>query len=234
MAEFNLRNAQLYAAQTTPVVANVRNMPIYAAVQSPPVLEVRSTPAYLLYTANPEVTVRNVTAYALYAPVAVSYLKMKGSVALLTAINKEHGKSITAAQVTFGNPTPLANNQFNTTVAMTAAEDWKYSGDMVFRYDRYPLEYLFIGQQLNLPAGNQTTIHARLPGINAAFGCNLETRDVVNGPVAANATGFVLTVANTSHLFLPGTTVTLGTSLPANDLSIKAPVTDLGGFDSEG
>lgn len=234
MAQFTLRNAQIYAAQTVPGQMTLRNAQIYAAVVSPPTLEVRNATAYALASQPPAATLRNVTAYALYTPSSLAYLRMKGATALLTAINKEHSKTITTDQVSFGDPEVLTGNQYNTRVAMIAKPTYSYSGQMLFRYDRFKIADLFVDQQLDLPAGNQTTIHARLPAVNAAFNCNLEARDIVDGPVAANATSITLTVAATSHLFLPGTQITFAVAVPSNDLSALASQTALDGFDVEG
>jgi hypothetical protein len=161
---------------------------------------------------------------------------MKGDVALLTAVNKEYVKELTVDQVFFENPRALADDaRYNSKVSMKPKPGFPYSGSMEFRYNRWPIVDAFQGlDTTTLPAGNQTTVHARLAAINAAFGRNFATYDVVNSPVAANATAITLTVASTSFLFLPGTSITIGGDLPANDLSINAPVTDLGGFDVEG
>jgi hypothetical protein len=236
MAQLKLRNAPLYVGALNPGQLKLRNAPVYVAIQSMPTIDIRNVRAFALTQPAVDVTLRKVRAYALVHPSPVTYLSMKADVALLTAVNKEHGKNFTESQVFFENPRALAGDaRYNSKVSMKPQPTYPYSGSMEFRYNRWPIADAFQGLDTStLPAGNQTTVHARLAAINAAFGRNFATYDVVNSPVAANATAVTLTVASTSFLFTPGTSITIGSSLPANDLSIKAPVTDLGGFDAEG
>lgn len=229
-----IRSLQAYVITPPPVESRVRQVNAYAITGQPVISELRKISGVVLYEDAPIAVVRTIYGLALIADVSKTYLKMKGAVALLTAINKEHGKTLTAVQVSFADPAPSDDPSFNTTVAMLPAPDWLYSGQMVFRYERYALEELFRNESLTLPVGNQTTVHERLAGVNSAFGCNLEPRDVVDGPVAANATGFTLTVASTSYLFLPGTSIRLGAPPPVTDLAQLSPNTDLAGFDAEG
>ena len=233
MAQFKLRNAPQYVAALHPGVFKLRSAPMYVAVQSPPDLDVRNVRAYALAVPDVDITVRKLSAYALVQPSPVTYLALRGDVALLQAVNKEHGKTLTDAQVYFENARVLANDgRYNSQVTMKPKEGFLYSGSMTFRYNRFPLNDFFAAQDTSvLPAGNQTTIHARLPAINAAFGCNLATTDVVDGPVAADAQAITLTVASGSFLFSPGSQSTIGSAPSAPDLAQLAPVTNLDGFD---
>lgn len=229
MDQIKLRNAPMYAGVPYPAVVKLRNSVMYAAVQSPPVMIIRDVRAYALAEPLASSYYRNFRAYALVGPLPLDYLKMKGSVALLTAINKEHKKSITAEQVSFGDPTSITDPVYNSSVPMIAAPGWLYSGQMVFRYNRYRIDQMLETENPAKPAGTATTIHGRLAGINAAFGCNLEPRDVVDGVVAANTTGFRVTIASTSHLFIPGSSVVFGTLPVTPDLS-SIGVSTLSGF----
>ena len=235
MAQFKLRNAPLYVGVLAPPQLKLRNAPVYVAIQAMPTVEVRTVRAYALAQPAVDINVRTLRAYALIAPPPKGYLSTNGAVALLAAVNKQYGKTLTDAQVFFENPRAFAgDDRYNSKVTMKPQASFPYAGTMEFRYNRWLLSDAFIGSDTTvLPAGNQTTVHARLPAINAAFGCNLATTDVVNAAVAANATTIVLVAASTSFLFTPGSTVTIGKALPANDLSVKAPVTDLSGFDPE-
>jgi len=236
MPQIKLRNAPLYVGMVGDARVKLRNAPMYVAVQSPPVVEFRSVRAYALTQPANTTQLRNVRMYALVQMAPLTYLAKAGAVALLEAINKEHSKTLTAEQVYFENPQPLAgDDHFNSQITMKPHAVFPYSGQMVFRYNRFVIADFFAGKDTStLPAGSQTTIHGRLAAINSTFGCSLSTTDVVNAPVAANTTGLTLTIATTSILFVPGSKMFIGQSLPADDLSVKAPVTDLGGFDAEG
>lgn len=222
----------LAAYAITPPLANtsVRTVAAYAIVAEASTAHVRKIAGLALLDPAAKADVRKISGVALIADIPRDYLKMKGATALLTAINKEHSKTYTTAQVSFNNPSSIVDMTYNTSVPMIPAPDWLYSGQMVFRYNRYDLAEL-LGYGKPLPAGNQTTIHARLPAINAQFLCNLEPRDVVDGPVSATATGLTLKIAATSYLFNPGSEVRLGTS---NNMADLATTTDLAGFDAEG
>lgn len=234
MDQLKLRNAPLYVAALAPGNLKLRAAPVYVAIQSPPNLDVRNVRAYALAVPDVDITVRKLSAYALVQPSPVTYLALRGDVALLQAVNKEHGKTLTDAQVFFENARVLANDgRYNSQVTMKPKEGFLYSGSMTFRYNRFPIDDFFASQDTSTLPGNQTTIHARLAAINAAFGCNLIAADVVDGPVAADATSLTLTVASGSFLFAPGSQSTIGTAPSAPDLATMAPVTDLGGFDPE-
>lgn len=227
----SIKTLAAYAITPPAVQSSVKTLNAYVISAESPTAQVRTVSGLALIEPTAKLDVRKIYGLALIADIPREYLKMKGATALLTAINKEHSKSLTTAQVSFLDPSAIVGDiTFNASVPMIPAADWLYSGQMVFRYNRYDLVEL-LGTGKPLPTGNQTTIHERLPAINAQFLCNLEPRDVVDGPVSSSATGLTLKIAATSYLFVPGSQVRLGTS---DNLSVLAPVKDLVGFDPEG
>jgi hypothetical protein len=233
MTQANLRNTPIYAGVLVTPQVKLRNTPIYVAVQPPAKADVRKVSGYALVTPPVQALVRKISGYALLSPVPITYLRMKGATALLTAINKEHNKTLTTAQVSFGDPSAAVSEKYNAQVAMIPNPTWDYGGQMVFRYTRYPLGNAFDSANPAMPAGSQTTVHGRLAAINATYNLNLETRDIVDGPVSASATGFVLTAASTSYLFVPGSKVTVGDP-NSNNLATLITTSALNSFQAEG
>lgn len=191
MADVNLRTAPMYMLVSPPIEAQVRSLRFYALIQPPP-----------------QVNVRSVRTYAVVRKPPYASLKMEGAAAILAQINKEHSKALTLDQVSLGNPSAGgATDEYNSKVTLTAKASWLYYGDMTIRYDRFPLELAVGGPAVPGPGDTATTIHGRLARINQIYGCNLKPRDIVDGPVAADATSYKLVAASTSYLFTPGTEV---------------------------
>lgn len=194
-----------------------------------PTVNIRNLRALIVTRPEPVIELRKISAYLMVRPAPVAYLKQPGQIALLSAINKQYVKTLTTNEVSFNDPVGISDPTFNCKVTMVAKDASNFSGDMTFRYNRFRLDEMIGSDTIDNPAGTQTTIHGRLTAINAANNCNLEARDVVNGTVASNTTGFMLTIASTSHLFTPGSQVTVGSPPAGNNLSTIA-VDTLSGF----
>lgn len=209
MTEIQLRVAPTYALVETKVELQLRAAPTYALIADPDRADIRSVRLYAALK-TPEVSdVRSVRMYAIVKASPIEKLRLDGATTLLAAINTEHSKTLTFDQISFNDPVNIVDLNYNSKVTLVAAHDFMYSGTMDMRYNRFDLIDLFQGLSLTLPTDTVTTIHGRLAKINTTFDCNLKPRDVVDGPVAANATSLTLTVASGSFLFIPGTKVTL-------------------------
>lgn len=98
------------------------------------------------------------------------------------------------------------------TVTATASLD-SFSGSTVLRYSRADIARHFINDtHLGITVDSNTTIYTLLPLLNIAHNVLMTTDDINDGPVLAGATGITLTAKTTSFLYLPGTTVRLGTA----------------------
>lgn len=204
-----VRSAPTFVLSKTPSTAKVSKSAVYVLSVPPPVLKARSVDAYALAQALSFGYVRTIDAYALANVVDPITFSFKGAAALLRAINKQYKTTLTTDDVRFGDPVVLDTGEYDTGVDLIAKPAFAYGGRHRFRYSRFDIATVFAAAGYDLPAGNQTTIHERLTAINAYAGLALEARDVVNATVAADAKQLTLTIAATSYLYKPGTSVTL-------------------------
>lgn len=212
MADVNLRTAPIYALVSTPIEGQVRSLRFYALIQPPAQVNLRS--------------VRN---FAVVRKPPYAALKMEGITAILTQINREHGKTLTVDQVSVSNPSAGAvDDPYNSKVTLTASASSPYFGDMTIRYDRHDISNVIYPSGPSMPVDDTTTIHARLAKLNAKYGTNLLPRDVVDGPVAANATSYKLVAASTSYLFNPGSELTLTYTIFDKAWKSVTPIAQLG------
>jgi hypothetical protein len=117
------------------------------------------------------------------------------------------------------------------TVAPIGALLNSYSGTYKLYYNRQDINIAFAGNnntwKLSVPSA--TTVKALLSSINSAYGIALDPTDVVDGPVAAGATQLQITIASTSYVYLPGSTLWLMNSTP---ITTAITNTNLPGFAS--
>lgn len=198
------------------------------------------------------ISLRNITGYALVKAVAplsnkisvrnevllVAYGKLRtvtrskiGKLLLLDMINEQTPEVFTTNDLTFDSPvTNAVAGEKNTKVTVTSAVGSSWSGSITFQYNRFNFDQYFPDTAWKLTILAATTVHSLIPAINAAYGCNLVTDDLVDHVVSANATVLKITASSESYMFIPGTTVQLGISLPT--LSSIVTVTNLPGFES--
>jgi hypothetical protein len=158
---------------------------------------------------------RKVGGYIAIQPAAAlpNIFGLLGPAALLAAINKTFALTFVASDLTFGTPSAVTGRTKNSQVAITATATNNYQGSQTLVYDRYDISTVLAAKDTSvLPSSTATTISARLPGINTQYGLNLVAGDIVDGTVAANATGLTLTIASGSYLYSPATTVRIGTA----------------------
>jgi hypothetical protein len=102
----------------------------------------------------------------------------------------------------------------NTSVTLTAKAGSGYKGSIELHYNRVPIANYFPNPEWLLPpVAAATTVHALLPAINAAYGVNIATSEVVDHPVLANTTTAVLEVVAGSYVFQEGSRFTFATPL---------------------
>lgn len=207
-----LRDVVAYAALPTYNQSSLRDLVVYAAVAPPGTAAVRSATAYVLSDDIRGLGIRQATNYILGCVNGKPAFNTDGPTALLNAINREYGKQFLSTHLSFGNPSARSASdiEFNTTVTATASATSGFAGTFDFRYSRFSLATGFAGKTLSMPAGMGNSIHNSLAVINAQFGLALAQRDLVDAPITNGATGVLLTVASTSYLYTPGTTVQLG------------------------
>lgn len=194
-------------------------------------LSVRNITGYAVTVSDiaPKAEVRHVTGYAFYSKSRFDRAVL-GRTNLLNVIASEClgvldnictvGPSIAADEV----------GKKNTKVLITAKAIGGYRSDFYMYYNRIQIDRCFPDTAWKLTIPTETTLHSIIPAINAAYGCNLVTDDVVDHVVSANATVLKITANSASYMFIPGTTVQLGISLPT--LSSLVTVTNLPGFES--
>ncbi|MDR3392194.1 MAG: hypothetical protein P4L77_10730 [Sulfuriferula sp.] len=189
----------------------IRQAPIHVLQQSPALGQVRQAVLHVLQPQRKNPT-------------------LIGAGAIYALINSESSVVWSASNSTLGSPstdTSIANT--NTAISITALQVSGYVGTYTLHYNRTSLAAQFASTAWLLGTiSAATTIHALIPQINSAYGVYLDPTDIVDGPVAANATQLVLQVASTSYVYASGT----GLALPSISLATATPVTTLPGFAS--
>lgn len=130
-----------------------------------------------------------------------------GKTALLGFISINSAITWTSDNSVLGPPIADSSvGSVNTRVQLTAMHSSGYSGSTTIRYGRHELAAAFSSKTVTaLSPKADTTVYGLLNEINSAFGYQLTTSDLVDGPVLAGATSLTLTTATGSYMFLPGT-----------------------------
>jgi hypothetical protein len=133
-----------------------------------------------------------------------------GPAAILTAINKEQGITLTSAQVTVGAPVATTGDTlFNTSVTLTSIPNKGFKGTFTARYNRVSGSLSAVLNNLTIPGDGAFTVgttHDLIPLINTATGLTLVTGDIVNEAIPVGTNSVDLKAASTSYFFLPGST----------------------------
>lgn len=133
---------------------------------------------------------------------------------LYQAIAYRIGRPFTAKFFNIGPPVAIdgaVQDEFNTTVAVSAVDPNLYSGSKNLSYPRYSAEVLTLDFNMDLlrygPA--RTTVHHALTEFNRVFGTKLPLEDFEDGPIAQDGPTLATAKAS-SYWFLPGTKANLG------------------------
>jgi hypothetical protein len=195
-------------------------------------MSVRRIAGYAASSVPIQVSLRNLYIYSLYTEPKVILRNKTNKLLLLDLINKETTEAFTLSRISID--LPKVNSiafEKNTTVVVNALLLSGYRDSVTLKYNRYTIDQYFPDVTWKLNVTVATTLHTLIPAINAAYGCNLVTDDVVDQPVKANASTIEITAAATSYMFLPGTKVRLGVFLGI-PLVEAVTTTDLLGFDA--
>lgn len=153
---------------------------------------------------------------------------------ILAAITAQNpGVVLVADEYTFGLPQPVTEDAklTNTSLLITAKDlNTPYDGFVTVRYRRLPLSDLTTLVSLSLKANGVTNTLQVAELLNAAYGLNLTTDDIVTSPVAlTNGAGTVTLVAKPNSLgWIGQVDVTL--ALGSFDLADYVTVTNLAGL----
>jgi hypothetical protein len=194
----------------------------------------RDVQGYAFEQVQPAATLRNIQGYAFEKVQALLPLSKTGDLALYDLINNNRKvpTAFSSSNTTLGTPTALSSpdaNGHNTSIALTAKAGTGYSGSTTFYYLRRPLtDAIPAGTSISLGTiASATNVWALLPTINTKYGLSLVQQDVVNTAVPAGAGAIVLTIADGSYLFVPGSQSVVGIQ---SVLSSAVAVTALPGF----
>lgn len=138
---------------------------------------------------------------------------LEGPAALLKAINRENAQKWTTEHVSLDAPRALTGDtRFNTTCLVRAKAASGYSGSYTIRYNRFDLLVGTLGKALTGYTPTEGTVYGQLAAINTFLGLKLTEADLTDAPVASGARTVTLTVKEGSYLFIPGSSITLGTA----------------------
>lgn len=181
----------------------------------PTSVKVGSIQGYALTSSAVAMRVGAIQGYALVRTPNLPNFAQDYKTALLAALNKQYKTAFTAAQVAFGAPVALANDQdYNTSVLLTPNRTSGYSGSKTMRYNRVDLANALTGKDTALPTtGMGATVWTSLAAINTKYGLALTTADVVDKSITGQA-GITIFAADTSGLFTPGTFMRIGAQVP--------------------
>ncbi len=191
---------------------DVRQLVNYAIVEDPPRVDVRQL---VLYTVTKN----------------RGYMAAKTSRALLIdLINLNSRKTFAADDLILSAPEALVVlGPHDTKVTVEAVTKSGYRGSMPLYYNRAPIAAAVASPTTTPNITSATTVHAAIAAINTRYGTNFTTDDVVNGPIAANASTVNLKAAATSYAYSPGSIVYLGAQPVV--LATAVAATQMRGFD---
>lgn len=217
-ATFNLRQLSGYAAVPDPALFGVKQVAPFALVPDRGTVQMLRAQGMVAARAPGIVQMLRATGYVAMHQQGGAVWKLSTAAAMLYLVNKATKVAFNATDVTYGVPaadsTYTATKGLDTVVAVKAAAGGAYSGSYNVYYRRMPIGSYFCQYQtttlLFSVGSSATTISALLPALNAAYGMNFVASDIVDGPVAANATKITLTAA-ANHVLFTASSIQLGT-----------------------
>lgn len=157
-----------------------------------------------------------------------------GTVAILALLNTQAKKTFTYSDIQIGAPVAIADDgQVNTEIEVTAYPVSGYQGSTKLQYKRVPILNAVADRTLTFTVNSNTNVHSLLPTINAAYGLALATSDVLNTSVGAGAVTIILTAAETSYIYLPGSQLYLGQVVQLNTLVTDTTLSGWGDVSDE-
>lgn len=195
----------------------------------PTPVKVGAIQGYALVAVAASMRTASIQGYALVRTPNLPNFTIAPQAALLAAMNKQYARSFTLSQVSFGPPVALVGDQdYNTTTLLTPNRTSGYSGTKTMRYNRVDLALAISGKDPALPTtGMGSTLWASLAAINTKYALALTTADVVDRSISGQS-GITITASDTSVLFIPGTTMRIGSQIPT--MSAAFPQVELFAF----
>jgi hypothetical protein len=192
----------------------------------------RQVSAFAMQKSSTQGQLRQVSAFVMQKK--QFQIKTGGLAGLWALIQADAKQTISQSQLSVSAPV-ADSSQINCNTYVTVAPIGtllqQYSGTYKLYYNRTDIANAFLGGTNNTwklgTISSATTIRALIPQINTQYGLTLDPTDVVDGPVAANATKLQLVVDPNSYVFAPGTNVYLMNSVV---LSTAVTTVNLPGF----
>jgi len=180
----------------------------------PTSVKLGSIQGYALVAPAVAVKVGGVQGYALVRTPNTPNFTLSGKAALLAGMNKQYKSAFIDTQVSFDPPQALVNDpDYNSSVLLRTNRTSGYSGTKTMRYNRVDFALAMVGKDSTLPTtGMGSTVFTSLAAINTKYGLALSTDDVIDAPISGG--GVTIVAANTSWLYLPGTTMRIGSQIP--------------------
>lgn len=207
----DISQVQGYGLYVEPARASVSEIQGYALYQSPNQAAIRQIAGYAVATAPAPLAVRQFAGYAITNGGEL-VLGKTGFDAVFDAILNQSKTVRPRSHFNLFKPEPFSLVQgltYNTRVKITPNAAARLSGEMYFHYNRN-----HISSAVKDPAGisiaGKTKTHDLIPLINAATGYVLTTDDIVNEDIPANSISVQIKAADTSYMFIPGTTTSVG------------------------
>lgn len=154
---------------------------------------------------------------------------------LLDLINNDNSTSLAQSAITFGAPTVVAEDNASgliTEIVATAASGSGYFGSQTFTYNRVDLGFMLVNEPDLLIETEVTSVYDLLPALNAAFGIQLSTDDIVDAVIPATEpdvnTPVTITAKATSLVWAKS--VTINVTKPLVALSSVLTQTTLDGL----
>lgn len=172
---------------------------------------VRQVGGYVAVYIQPGATIRSVGGYAAVSLTGRFIMEKVAKLALLDLVNEISNHQHLETELAFGYPSPDTSKPGkNTSITLTALPLSDYSGSKQLFYRRLHITEVFRGLVLSEPLTPLASVEDAISQINARYGTYLVLNDVAEQGSVVGQTTITLTANEGSFMFVPGTTVTIG------------------------
>lgn len=147
---------------------------------------------------------------------------------LVDLINATNGTSLTLTDIDFSACAATGGGNRNTGVTITAKPNTGYTGHRDLTYDRVDLASIPGSRSKVFQLGSAVSAKDLLPALNAAYGLNLTTDDIIDDPMPTFTGGdpaeqepFTLRAKATSYIYRGSVVLTMD----ANDVDLQNLIT---------
>jgi hypothetical protein len=201
--------------------AKVSNVQGYVLMIPPAPVRLREVRGYVMGAPPLSINLRSVAGYAM-----ATYIPLpKGqtfATALMTMILARAKSVRPATHFNLGAVEVGDVVGYNSKVKLTPTALAQLSGEMYFHYNRVYMNRM--PDLSSVVVGSETTTHALISKINTLTGMQLTVADIVDEPIDSEATVVSIKAAATSYLFVPGTSVSVGSILPPLSSAFTDPI----------